>query len=57
MIDKPRVPSMDDKDTPSPPGRTVAQYEADKRLGVNGPPYPTDKERGLALINPADPWR
>lgn len=47
---KPRVPSMDDKDTPSPPVRTVAQYEADKRLGWNAPPWPTDEQRGLAIV-------
>lgn len=35
------VPSMDDKDTPSPPTRTQAQYDADKAAGINpyGKPY------------------
>lgn len=28
-----KTPSMDDKDTPSPPGRTTEQYEADKETG------------------------
>ena len=30
-----RIPSMDDKDTPSPPRRTTAQYEADVAKGIN----------------------
>lgn len=43
------VPSLDDKDTPSPPERTNAQYEWDKAHGINGPPYPT-RRRGLELV-------
>lgn len=36
-----RPPSMDDKDTPSPPRRSHEQYEADKAAGINpfGKPY------------------
>jgi hypothetical protein len=52
-----RTPSMDDKDTPSPPTRTVWQYEADKRLGVNGPPYPSDERRAEVLERPRAPRR
>lgn len=32
-----RTPSMDEKDTPSPPCRTIEQYNADKAAGIN--PY------------------
>lgn len=32
---KTRPPSMDDKDTPSPPVLTHAQYEANKAAGIN----------------------
>lgn len=37
----PRPPSMDQKDTPSPPTRTQAQYDADKAAGIHpyGKPY------------------
>ena len=44
-----RTPSMDDKATPSPPTREVWQYEADKLLGVNAPPWPSDDQRRAAL--------
>lgn len=29
------TPSMDDKETPSPPLRTTEKYEADKEAGIN----------------------
>ncbi len=38
MEEKPRTPSMDEKHIPSPPGRTVEQYEADKAKGINSRP-------------------
>lgn len=44
-------PSMDDKATPSPPERQVWQYEADKLLGHNSRPWPSDAERIAALVN------
>jgi hypothetical protein len=40
---------MDDKATPSLPTREVWQFEADKLLGVNAPPWPSDIERVEAL--------
>lgn len=43
-------PSMDDKKTPSPAQRQVWEYEADKLLGVQTPPWPTDKQRREALV-------
>lgn len=30
-----RPPSMDDKDTPSPPSRSAEKYELDKIAGIN----------------------
>lgn len=33
--EKPRTPHMDDKHIPSPPTRTVEQYEEDKKKGIN----------------------
>jgi len=33
--EKPQTPSMDDKDTPSPPTRTHAEYEEDRAAGIN----------------------
>lgn len=49
------TPSMDpDRITgaklPSPPTREVWQFEADKLLGFNGPPWPTDEQRRAALV-------
>lgn len=32
---KPKVPSMDDKATPSPPGRDSAAYDADTAAGIS----------------------
>jgi hypothetical protein len=32
--EQPRTPSMDDKETPSPPSITLEQYEANKAAGV-----------------------
>ena len=39
-----KVPSMDDKDTPSPPIRTTNQYEADREAGINPIGYPESKK-------------
>lgn len=39
-----KTPSMDDKDTPSPPTRTNDQYEADKEKGIQPVGNPTDKK-------------
>jgi hypothetical protein len=36
------TPSMDDKSIPSPPTRTVAEYEADKARGVQPVGRPVD---------------
>lgn len=43
MSDKP-TPSMDDKDTPSPPVRTTEQYLADCAAGIQRVGKPTDKK-------------
>src|SRR5262245_20322820 len=45
------TPSMDDKKTPSPPDRQDWQYQADKILGFNSRPWPTDEQRRQALIS------
>lgn len=37
-----KTPSMDDKDTPSPPIRTNEEYEADKRAGIERVGKPSD---------------
>jgi hypothetical protein len=44
------APSMDNKDVPSPPQRQNWQYQADKLLGHNAPPWPSDEERRMALV-------
>lgn len=33
------APSMDNKEAPSPPQRTVEEYERDKELGINSLPH------------------
>lgn len=43
MSDKAPTPSMDDKDTPSPPVRTTEQYDADAKAGVQRIGKPRDK--------------
>lgn len=44
MSEAPKTPSMDDKDTPSPPTRTVEQYVDDKEKGINPIGHPVDKK-------------
>lgn len=44
MAEESKTPSMDDKDTPSPPTRTVEQYMADKEKGINPIGHPLDKK-------------
>jgi hypothetical protein len=45
MTDKAPTPSMDDKSIPSPPTRTVEQYEADKERGVQPVGNPKDGKK------------
>ncbi len=40
----PPTPSMDDKNIPSPPTRTVDEYHADCALGIQRIGKPTDKK-------------
>jgi hypothetical protein len=47
LMEESNTPSMDDKHIPSPPTRTVEQYEADKERGINPVGKPTDK-KGIA---------
>lgn len=44
MTEEKKTPSMDDKNTPSPPTRTTEQYEADKEAGVQPVGFPIDKK-------------
>jgi hypothetical protein len=41
---------MDAKDPPSPPTRTVEEYEADKAAGINSPPYPPRSTRRIFVF-------
>jgi hypothetical protein len=42
--EEPVTPSMDDKDIPSPPTRTTAQYDADCAAGIQRVGKPRDRK-------------
>ena len=44
LFEDDNTPSMDDKDTPSPPLRTTEQYEADKAAGIVRGGQPLEKD-------------
>lgn len=44
---EPVTPSMDDKDTPSPPVRTTEQYHRDTEAGVQRVGKPVDRKGAM----------